>query len=105
MEKSLSNKEINEAVARKLGWEAPCKGHILSWYREGDDRIDIPNYCTDITAAWEIVENIKDRDIRFSIEIIAGQARCDIVTMDEISIVGRAETPEMAICLAFFKLP
>jgi hypothetical protein len=43
----MTNQEINEAVARKLGRELSVP------YLKGPTYL--PNYCSDISAAWEIL--------------------------------------------------
>lgn len=61
---SMTDQEINEAVARKLGWTCdPDQERHKPPYRlwsHKDGRVvtalEIPNYCGSIEAAWEIVE-------------------------------------------------
>lgn len=82
----MTDQEINEAVARKLGWESHpsyiVKNRIDWKTPKGGDRNKLPDYCHDIKAAWEIVEFLNSRNYR----IILKQAA------------------PMAICLAFLEL-
>jgi hypothetical protein len=68
----MTDQEINEAVARKLGWtfhDHDCSGEKafgVRWNITGPHWIppvktnhhfaDLPDYCHSISAAWEIVE-------------------------------------------------
>jgi len=107
----MTNQEINEAVARKLGWIKVLAG----WMDNSRHSIhpNIPNYCTDIADVWEIVEDlpyfklstvgymsIKDRSAITKWE-------CTTVTgapTQPIGYLAEADTAPMAICLAFLKL-
>ena len=94
---------VNEAVAQKLG------PNRKKYYETGDDdsmlhhpsQISwevIPDYCTDIKAAWEIVESFPPKP------------QCYMTKFNEHWIVdignarGEADTAPMAICLAFLKI-
>ncbi len=84
--------EINEAVARKLGVNptATFSGVDAS---TGDILFDVPDYCTSIAAAWEVLESRKDLVlVRFANGL--GWEYNGV----------RADTAPMAICLAFLKL-
>lgn len=119
MEKQLlSNSEINEAVARKLGWikinlKAPSKpawkdpsGKIRGWDA-------ISNYCTDIKAASEIPAKFPSIDgYCFYIEWLPAEGVWCAGWRQYQQFEGwvglandhHADAP-MAICLAFLKLP
>lgn len=100
----MTNEEINEAVAKKLGCpRIPC---------EKDDckTQHYPDYCNDIAAAWKIVENIKyfgnvydgywvmyERDNGWDVAIVNRH--------DGKYFRGSAVTAPMAICKAFLKVP
>lgn len=105
-----TDEEINEAVARKMGWEPPNKQHSLSWIGPKEsDNIEPPDYCRDIKAAWEIVEHLSKNHwvmileqhglglphyaVRFS----------KIPFSDEMTAHRSANSAPMAICLAFLK--
>lgn len=105
----MTNQEINEAVARNLGWIVNEYSWGFKWARDksvqcADMMSDSPpDYCTSISAAWEIVEKIS----------LGG--RIGIHVMNKITSISlrtetgyytsEAETTPMAICLAFLKLP
>lgn len=94
--------EVNEAVARKLGWESsltPAQKFMM-----GDAKLFVPNYCGKIAAAWEIIDLQKEKLI--SIARPGSEWICriiDVYNSDEVS--EGASTAPMAICLAFLKLP
>ncbi len=111
----MTPKEINEAVARKLGWkkhkktcEVPTPGASIftygnHWYLEGMIcREFIANYCSSIAAAWEIVEKFKE----YQIEKLKGPTEY-YVRLGNVGdkLWAKSETAPMAICLAFLKLP
>lgn len=91
----MNDKEINEAVARKLGW----RGTFPDQY---------PDYCHSITAAWEVVEQVFtsfylswDETTETWFAKWDNQHR----TEESCRYKGEADTAPMAICLAFLKLP
>lgn len=105
----MTDSEINEAVARKLGYGTPT-GNAL------------PDYCHSIKAAWEIVDKFPVvNDFRFELrfywsgykdgkgygpEWMAGWITGHMRGGDrEDSIKAFANTAPMAIALAFLKLP
>lgn len=106
----MTDSEINEAVARKLGWTFcqhggasgavrpnPIKPHFHEVY---------PDYCHSIAAAWEIVEQpgliwMIGRDRNGYSAGVCRDSGTDINTMANTW----AETAPMAICLAFLKVP
>jgi hypothetical protein len=61
----MTDQEINEAVARGLGLKKldppdDSTGFIFSWEKAGQLAC-LPNFCTDIKAAWEIVDYVSRR--------------------------------------------
>lgn len=107
----MTNTEINEAVARKLGWtqikcgDTHCFGPMSMRWRSVDGRHfdTFPAYSTSIEAAWEIVESLKmdfclsrngHWDCQFGPNGLGQPGLIDAV----------ADTAPMAICLAFLKL-
>lgn len=102
----MTDSEINEVVARKLGWiEDKPHGWIKPKpHREGfliGQRI-LPDYSHSIDAAWEIVEKCKY--VCLVKPLNNEKWKCDMGTNDEI-IIQWADTAPMAICKAFLKLP
>lgn len=118
----MTDSEINEAVARKLGW-TKCEhstmenGKIVpafGWvkpnpikphYHEG-----LPDYCHSIQAAWEIVEGLASRDdwwvaLRYKPRIKIGNGgKWNFIIVDSknnAQIEEIADTAPKAICLAF----
>jgi hypothetical protein len=108
---TMTNDEMNSAVARKLGytpnkfggWSGPCP--------TGGDwaRSKLPNYCGSIQAAWEIVEfwlQSKMRVKRFELRksnASSWYAVFEDGQSDQIYDAIAATAPE-AICRAFLKL-
>jgi Phage ABA sandwich domain len=99
----ITTAEINELVARKLGWI--CGGPDQSdpfetvWYGPNQET-KIPAYSTSIEAAWEIVPRIED------FELIQYCNKWLVMTgfLDDSETLAEADTAPMAICLAFLKL-
>lgn len=104
----MSPETINEACARKLGWELihDDKAGYREWKRGSELRLDLPDYCRKIEAAWKIVEKIGEG---FSV----GKSEfglsyyCLMFNNPNVeeAIEVEADTAPMAICLAFLKLP
>ena len=87
-EKSLTDLELNEAVARKLGLEIYPQTFI-------------PPYSTSMAAAWEILDHHGDWDMRRQNR---GYFKC-ILYLPSEEYEAEADTAPMAICQAFLKLP
>ena len=87
----MTNKEINAAVARKLGGKPP-------------DHPEQPKYSTDIAAAWKIVDSIKDGKFAIYKDNPDGYTVTDGQSDEYSTILARADTAPLAICKAFLKL-
>jgi hypothetical protein len=102
--------EINEAVARKLGFTQTA----LGWEPPpGRDTIDyginlpvgaLPDFCQDITAAWEILATLAAKAESLGTGPIIdvthdGQWHCKIGL-----VVMQSDTASMAIVKAFLSL-
>lgn len=105
----MNDQELNEAVARKLGWE-PCKGNDL-WQQIGHPETcrELSAYSTDIRAAWEC---FGDREWRVERVMVhpadrntSNLFRCAIRTGFDSWATATADTAPLAICKAFLKLP
>lgn len=99
----MTNQEINEIVARGLGWVFdPSHSENRPWKKEdanGVQYIRLPAYCTDIRAAWEIIEHLKENIIMDRL-----QGKWRVLTRADVTslvIASIADTASMAICLAF----
>lgn len=110
-----SPREINEAVARKLGWTIDKLSDFLPWYGRPDSHPlstmirELPNYCSDISAAWEIMEKQTNnfcvfRDWDTGEWCVRYDDGAFNTTRHDFEFVA-ADTAPMAICLAFLKLP
>jgi len=99
----MTPSEINIEVAKRLGWTETITGTWLKHgiYAHDEPGKDVPDYCTDIKAAWEIIEGLKCgwemKTTRFGV---------DFRIYDEAGVYPSetAATAPMAICLAFLKL-
>lgn len=92
----MTNEEINEAVARRLGWS---QDHGI-WERNNDPfRAALPDYCTDIKAAWEIVPKLE----KFVLHYQTDRWVCTFKNGDDVESIV-ADTAPMVICKAFLKL-
>lgn len=102
----MTNQEINEAVARKLGWkECECEPQYRAEhtaYMPG--KHIMPNYTGSIQAAWEIINQfhavtigteLREKDCWF----------CELSPQIGPRVRVYAETAPLAICEAFLKLP
>lgn len=91
----MTNQEINEAVARKLGiWHTRLRPESIS------------SYCTSIAAAWEIVESVKHpMQIGNNCVVKGSEWYCSWWdNANNKSWKEHADTAPMAICLAFLKI-
>jgi hypothetical protein len=109
-----TNKEINEAVAKKLGWTniKPFDGYGIKFVGdrprkepvripEGYEGFDaLPDYSTSIAAAWEIVEFCGPDDDR---RLDLNRHLHKVLGMD-LDYSDICDVTPMAICKAFLKL-
>lgn len=123
----MTPQEINEAVARKLGWVTrPCKVCKADTFFNPAEKVIlligvlaslgdckpfhgiIPDYCGSIAAAWEIVEYLRKKEISVIIEAWPMEFKkaysCKLTAFAETPIFAEAHDAPMAICLAFLKL-
>lgn len=106
---SFSDSEINEAVAKKLGWKK-FDEHYQYWIppdlaardKYGDRPSHLPLYSQQIQAAWEVVE--KCEYFCLVKPLNNEKWKCDMGAKNDIIVIW-ADTAPMAICLAFLKLP
>jgi hypothetical protein len=119
LETKMTDLEINEAVARKLGWidsDFPVKGWFKLEVQPGSWTYldEFPAYCTDIAAAWEVVPHLPYftltthgyLNMKDGLNITKWEVR-SVDASDLNNIIGyqaEADTAPMAICLAFLKL-
>lgn len=104
----MTDTEVNEAVARKLGWEEIDTTLGKRWVFPSEDPLreyrcpsymdeQAPDYCHSIAAAWEIPLSLEGG--RFEIQRFGDKWIC--IIEDKIET---ADHPSMAICLAFLKV-
>lgn len=90
----MTEQEINEAVARKLGWD--YRQHHWVDPKRFIETKHVPDYCHSIAAAWEILDH---RNLFFLGKCLSGEYKADLGYGEVV-----APTPAMALCLAFLKL-
>lgn len=106
----VTNAEVNEKVARKLGHKlVHISPGLIDRPFEGITKSDgmtevLPNYSGDIAAAWEILEKYG-----FVLSRHPGGYSCELITngssaSSTLRYHESAHTAPMAICLAFLKL-
>lgn len=95
----MTNQEINEQVARKMGTLPECQ--CSDALHKAEARHFIPDYSGSIAAAWELVGKFD--------KFVLARAGSDWVASNQwepgVQPLGIADTAPMAICLAFLKLP
>lgn len=120
----MTDQEINEQVARKLGWNKLAKlddstGYLYGWKFKGE-LANPPDYCHSIEAAWEILEKKQIALVptntgwfATSRDAVLEEGECleiwipsGCATRDHCGCLrcAIADTAPMAICLAFLKL-
>ena len=115
----MTNTEINEAVARKLGKIICDEGGVTHTKGEGIEEglcMDFNDYCTSIAAAFELpgIESlIRLESGRWCARFGGGSSNntyyevgiYDDGDNDKDSNCAFADIAPMAICLAFLKVP
>lgn len=108
----MTPEEINEAVARELGWTR-CNDEDegeIRWHSDrplepgtlgGTCTSELPDYCRDIKAAWEIVEY---GEIGYEVHRYPNSYFTATIRTKGLNIKEKADTAPMAICLAFLKV-
>jgi len=99
----MTNQELNEAVARKLGWKE-LGGRWSSPGLTGWKNIECPAYSTSIEAAWEIVERMEYMTLRHRYGLGLKGFVCQVDRNGQMVANEEADTAPMAICKAFLKL-
>lgn len=107
----MTPEEINEAVARKLGWKSQCLFPESEGHHGFPCPFKTPDYATDIQAAWEIICELAKKEYEVSLRLrfmphhqwMAEFDRFDI-DPGTPALDGESDSAPMAICLAFLKL-
>lgn len=103
----MTNHEINEQVARKLGYKKDHQDiEDSDGYDYWDDgkhpHKDELDFTTSISAAWEIVEHLKPTHF---IQVWEYPTYCNCRIIREQRVFeAQANTAPLAVCLAFLKL-
>lgn len=109
-----AGRELDALIAEKvMGFETvnfkSSDPHeiIVTKDAEGNMRMAVPFYSTDIAAAWEVVEKLRDT---WAIELHGrdGAWSCLVEEGDEVTAhfiaIAEADTAPLAICLAALKV-
>lgn len=123
----MTNQEINEAVAKKLGWTFNEQIEEM-WTEPWKDLVEDPKhpedttavrssckepraYSTSIEAAWEVVKFIgkPKNGVGFCLELTDSghewtAALCEQGELPEENHIAQADSAPLAICKAFLKL-
>ena len=105
----MTDEQLNALVAEKVFGYMPSVDDRLDgkwWTLDGIEHVpeeDLPNYCTDISAAWQVVEKMADRMWRI---VLLPESK--IWQVGFIDDIGWSEDQEhgtlpRAICLAALK--
>lgn len=108
----MTDQEINEQVARKLGW---VQDGNIGWIQPEPHpdgfligHAVLPDFCRSIEAAWEVVESYLcvSEEYYFCLEFNAMYWEAGWRTTDNNHAVGwsSADTAPMAIVKCFLKL-
>lgn len=110
----MTNAEINEAVARKLGWTHTDYGEMRvsahcgmyadhEWKRGKEIQCAVPEYSTSIEAAWEIVNAGHLTGVHKGFDGYWYAEKSGFAW--DFPAPDGADTAPRAICEAFLKLP
>ena len=97
----VTDQEINEAVARKLGFDVLSGGTLMVKPQPDEDAEKaerLPDYCHSIETAWEIIDKGFVNGVHQD-PLLKGWAAYVGNTP-----ISKADTAPMAIALAFLKL-
>lgn len=97
----MTDQEINEAVARRLGVDPEFGCCCLT--RPACEHGGNNDYCHSIEAAWEIVEKFDYCYLFRCKGMFEWEWECKLTREDKRKLYGTADTAPMAICLAFLK--
>lgn len=103
----MTDRDVNEAVARELGWKNPCLFQNDERHPVCECPFKIPDYCHSIEAAWELVTTfLASRALgRFKLKkmtVTRWHATFDDSFIERAESV--ADTVPRAICEAFLAL-
>jgi len=101
---AMTEAEINERVARKLGWEFVPEEKGARWRLKYKSEyiwaFDVPDYCHSIAAAWPILTDYCDE---WHLDCRRDVSAC--LQKNYVTGAAEADTAPLAICQAFLKLP
>lgn len=108
----MTDQEINEAVARKLGWTQLFRSDNIGRIEtagkknpEDDFNTTVPDYCHSIEAAWGVVEYLQAHGYIFGISNNPIEKNWHCAIRHSKSLCEEwGNTVPMAIALAFLKL-
>lgn len=100
-------RELDMRIAEMvMNWHAPTR-RCPHWYPKSDDLAmnilgpEVPNYSTDIAAAWEVVEKLHE-DFAFTCEYV-GHLYVVQLWSNTKKVIASADTVPLAICRAALK--
>lgn len=103
----MTDTELNEAVARKLGWAKQPNGQWNKSHPLCGEVVmfaGFPDYCNDIKAAWEIMESITKESERKQCGPVVSLTHDGQWHFRVGNTIEQADTAPRAICEAYLKL-
>ena len=111
----MNLREIDRLVAEKvMGWEEVKENDFIKrpdvdFIGKAPDRFCedawsiLPNYSTDISDAWEVVEQLREKELYVDIDTFAEHYDVRVVSGPYEVGHSLSETAPLAICLAALK--
>lgn len=105
----MTDQEINEAVARGLGWTYNNKSEPLCWKSPGDKACylsDVFDYCHSISSAWEVMDTLTRECGSVDLCWMAGSKKWNCNFMKDFTkefMHVQEDSAPKAICQAFLK--
>jgi len=107
----LTPREIDRLIAeRVMGWtNLSMIGNRFGTTPEGKTHRIVPQYSTDVSAAWEVVEKLRQSGYQGGINWAISELGYECAFVEALHSpderqTSRAETAPLAICLAALKV-
>lgn len=108
MREHIDHEKLRIAIAEKMGYRnvrydwVNGSDAIKDWMHEGGR--GIPEYTSDLNAAWQLVEWMSNKGFHIVMDTCDGCATASFLNIRVSGpFNGQSDTPALAICLAFAK--